>query len=115
MSNATSTGANGDAPKPDEPKVEEQKSLLQKVGPAFAIAMTALAAIFGSMSAAQLQQAMYWKSQAAQDQSKSANQWSLFGFKRSRALEMEAAAARARADAGYLQLDFPADTDAGKW
>lgn len=100
----------------NEPKVEEKKSLLQKVGPAFAVAMTALAASFGSMAAAQLQQAMYWKSQAAQDQSKSANQWSLFGFKRSRALAMENAAGSARSDAGYLVLQFPDDGgEAAKW
>lgn len=108
--------APADTASPEQPRPEEKKSLLDRIGPAFAIAMTALAAVFGSMSAAQLQQAMYWKSQAAQDQSKSANQWSLFGFKRSRALEMEAAAARARADSGYLLLQFPADSgDAAAW
>src|SRR5690349_4331944 len=103
-----------DAPA-ETPAPEERRTLLDKIGPAFAIAMTALAAVFGSMSAAQLQQAMYWKSQAAHDQSKTANQWALFGFKRSRALEMEAAAARSRADSGYLQVQFPAETEEGKW
>jgi hypothetical protein len=61
---------------------------------------------------------MFWKSQAGQDQSKVANQWALFGFKRSRALEMEAAAARARADSGYLRFVFPgsaADAEVVKW
>jgi hypothetical protein len=94
---------------------EERKGLIEKIGPALAVGLTALAAVFGSMSAAQLQQAMYWKSQAAQDQSKSANQWGLFGFKRSRALEMEAAAVRSRSDSGYLRFAFPGDDEAVKW
>lgn len=94
--------------RPDEPR-----TLLEKVGPAVAVGLTALAAVFGSMSAAQLQQAMYWKSQAAQDQSKATNQWSLFGFKRSRALEMEAAAARSRSESGYLRFTFITEGDGG--
>ncbi|MFO0822064.1 MAG: hypothetical protein U0792_02920 [Gemmataceae bacterium] len=47
---------------PDEPR-----SLIEKIGSAVAVGLTALAAVFGSMSAGQLQQAMYCKSQAAQD------------------------------------------------
>jgi hypothetical protein len=96
-----------------DPNPEEPRTLLDKIGPALAVGLTALAAVFGSMSAAQLQQAMYWKSQAAQDQSRSTNQWSLFGFKRSRALEMEAAAARSRSDSGFLRFTFLTEADAG--
>ena len=90
-----------------EPKREEPKSLLDKIGPGVAVGLTALAAVFGSMSAAALQQAMYWKSQAAQDQSKSTNQWTLAGFKRDRALMMQAAAAQLRAQSDYRPASFP--------
>jgi hypothetical protein len=91
---------------PAEPRREERKSLLDKIGPGLAVGLTALAAVFGSMSAAALQQAMYWKSQAAQDQSKSTNQWTLAGFKRDRALVMQAAAAQLRAHSDYRRADF---------
>jgi hypothetical protein len=111
-----------DSPTPAAGNSEEPRSLIEKIGPAVAVGLTALAAVFGSMSAGQLQQAMYWKSQAAQDQSKSANQWGLFGFKRSRALEMEAAAQRSRSASGYLWTQFLAGDDqpelnreAAKW
>lgn len=92
---------------PAEP--EKPKSFIEKVGPALAVGLTAIAAVFGSMSAAQLQQAMYWKSQAAQDQSKSTNQWTLAGFKRDRALTMDAAAKQLRAMSEYAPATFPAD------
>lgn len=102
MSSSPATGA-----KPEEPK-----GLLEKIGAALPIGLTALATVFAGMSTGALQQAMYWKSQAAQDQSKSANQWGLFGFKRSRALEMEVAAARSRSDSGYLLFQFRTETEA---
>lgn len=86
---------------------EEPKSFLDKIGPALAVGLTALAAVFGSMSAAALQQAMYWKSQAAQDQSKSTNQWSLAGFKRDRALMMQTSAAQLRAQSEFRPASFP--------
>ncbi len=100
---ADATPANPDEPKPDAPKPEEPKSLLDKVGAALPIALTALATVFASMSNGALQEAMYWKSQAAQDQSKSTNQWSLAGFKRDRALIMQATAAQLRATCGYAE------------
>jgi hypothetical protein len=99
----------------EEPKPEEPKTLLDKVGPALAVGLTALAAVFGSMSAAALQQAMYWKSQAAQDQSKATNQWTLAGFKRDRALIMQTSAAQLRAMSDYAPAAFgtpPSDADA---
>ena len=84
-----------DAPPP------EKKSLVDKLGAALPIGLTALATVFAGMSSAALQQAMYWKGQAGQDQSKSTNQWTLAGFKRDRAMMMELAAAQMRAAAGY--------------
>lgn len=93
-------------PKPDEPKPEEPKGFLEKVGAALPIALTALATVFASMSNGALQEAMYWKSQAAQDQSKSTNQWTLAGFKRDRALIMQTTAAQMRATCGYAEPNF---------
>ena len=98
MSNAT--------PSATDPKSEEPKTLLDKLGAALPIALTALATIFASMSNGALQEAMYWKSQAAQDQSKATNQWTLAGFKRDRALVMQASAAQLRAMAGYAAPHF---------
>ncbi|HUR52515.1 MAG TPA: hypothetical protein VMZ71_00150 [Gemmataceae bacterium] len=90
---------------------EEPKSFLDRIGPAVAVGLTALAAVFGSMSAAALQQAMYWKSQAAQDQSKSTNQWSLAGFKRDRSLIMQTSAAQLRAKSEYRPAAFTLTTN----
>ncbi len=91
---------------PDEKKPEEPKGFFEKVGAALPIALTALATVFASMSNGALQEAMYWKSQAAQDQAKVTNQWTLAGFKRDRALMMQAAAAQLRALCGYATATF---------
>jgi hypothetical protein len=87
---------------------EPPKGLLEKLGAALPIGLTALATVFAGMSTGALQQAMYWKSQAAQDQSKATNQWTLAGFKRDRALVMQAAAAQLRAASGYAPAAFAA-------
>ncbi|HEY1186578.1 MAG TPA: hypothetical protein VGE74_02925 [Gemmata sp.] len=87
---------------PDDKKPEEPKGLLEKVGAALPVALTALSAVFGSMSNGALQEAMYWKSQAGQDQSKAADQWSFFAAKRTRALIMEGNAKGLRATALVL-------------
>ena len=89
------------APAPADADGEKPKSLVEKLGAALPIGLTALAAIFGSMSNEALQHAMFWKSQAAQDQAKATNQWSLAGFKRDRSLIMQATAAQMRAAAGF--------------
>src|SRR5262245_5291280 len=80
--------------KPDEAKPEEPKSLTEKIGAALPIGLTALATIFAGMSTGALQQAMYWKSQAAQDQARATNQWTLAGFKVDRSLVMQTSAAQ---------------------
>ena len=107
-------------PAPPEPP----KGLLEKLGAALPVGLTALATIFASMSNGALQEAMYWKSQAAQDQSRSTNQWTLAGFKRDRALIMQATAAQLRAASGYAAAGLvpgPGGTGsdvqltAGKW
>jgi hypothetical protein len=94
---------------PDAPKPEEPKGFFEKIGAALPIALTALATVFASMSNGALQEAMYWKSQAAQDQSRATNQWTLAGFKRDRALVMQATAAQLRATGGYgvARFDVP--------
>ncbi|MBX9624447.1 MAG: hypothetical protein K2X82_11615 [Gemmataceae bacterium] len=97
---------------PATPPADEPKGLLDKLGAALPVALTAVATAFAGLSTTELQRSMYWKSQAAQDQSKAANQWGLFGFKRSRALEMEVAAARGRSDSGYLRFRFDLPTGA---
>lgn len=91
-----------DPPAPPDPP----RGLLDKLGAALPVALTALATVFASLSNGALQEAMYWKSQAAQDQSKAANQWSLAGFKRDRALVMLAAVAQLRAQCGYAAPRF---------
>jgi len=85
---------------------EKPKSLVEKMGAALPVGLTALATVFAGMSTAALQQSMYWKSQAAQDQSRAANQWSLAGFKRERALIMQTTASQLRALAGYALPDL---------
>ena len=74
---------------PADEKPEAPRSLLEKIGAALPVGLTALATAFAGMSTGALQQAMYWKSQAAQDQSCATNQWSYAGFKRDRALVMQ--------------------------
>src|SRR5437588_13091771 len=86
------------------PTVEEPQGLLDKLGAALPIALTAIATVFAGMSTSELQQAMFWRSAAAQDQAKATNQWTLAGFKRDRSLLMQSTAAMLRAQAGYARL-----------
>ncbi len=87
---------------PDEtPTPDAPKSLLDRVGVALPIALTALATAFAGMSTGELQQAMLWRSYAAQDQAKATSQWTLAGFKRDRALICQAAAAQLAATSGH--------------
>ena len=102
MSDAPATP---DAPKPDD----EPKGFMEKMGAALPIGLTALATVFAGMSTGALQQAMYWKSQAAQDQSKATNQWTLAGFKVDRSLVMQTAAAQLWFSAGGKKPDFAPD------
>ncbi len=95
---------------PSETKPEPPKGLFDKIGAALPVGLTALATVFAGMSTGALQQAMYWKSQAAQDQSRATNQWSYAGFKRDRALVMQTSAAQLRALAGYVQPNFSPST-----
>lgn len=102
-----------DAPANATPNPEDEpKGLLDKLGAALPVGLTALATIFASMSNGALQEAMYWKSQAAQDQSKATNQWTLAGFKRDRALVMQATAAQLHAMSGYAPARFDAPQSA---
>src|SRR3954463_14742912 len=95
----------------DAPADDEPKSLLDKLGAALPVGLTALATVFAGLSTGALQQAMYWKSQSAQDQAKATNQWTLAGFKRDRALVMQTTAAQLRAMSGYSLASFSVPTN----
>jgi hypothetical protein len=107
---STTPAANGPPP-----------SAFDKVGAALPIALTALATAFAGMSTSELQQAMLWRSHAAQDQAKATSQWTLAGFKRDRSLVCQAAAAQLRATAGNTDNPFAktpqtgADAAAVEW
>src|SRR5437588_10308630 len=82
------------------PTVEEPQGLLDKLGAALPIALTAIATAFAGMSTSELSYAMYWRSAAAQDQAKANDQWTLAGFKRDRSLIVQSTAAILQAVAG---------------
>jgi hypothetical protein len=88
---------------------EPPQNFFDKLGAALPVGLTALATIFASMSNGALQEAMYWKSQAAQDQSRATNQWTLAGFKVDRSLVVQTAAAQLAAVAGGKRIEWPAD------
>jgi hypothetical protein len=105
------------APAPASPEAEHPKSLGDKIGAALPIALTALATAFAGMSTSELQQAMFWRSYAAQDQAKATSQWTLAGFKRDRSLICQTTAAQLRATAGNPANPFAGATDslASQW
>lgn len=82
------------------PEPEKPKSLLDKMGAALPVALTAIATAFAGMSTSELSYAMYWRSAAAQDQAKANDQWTLAGFKRDRSLIVQTTAATLQAVAG---------------
>lgn len=84
-------------PAPPVPSTEAPPSLFNKINAALPIALTALATAFAGMSNGQLQEAMFWRSYAAQDQAKATNQWTLSGFKRDRSLLCQTTAVQLRA------------------
>lgn len=92
---------------------EASKSLFDRVNTVLPIALTAIATAFAGMSNSQLQEAMFWRSHAAQDQAKATNQWTLAGFKRDRALICQTTAAQLRALANQPKNPFmdSMDTD----
>src|SRR3954451_13205636 len=94
--------SSADAPTP--PAAEKPRSLFEKVGAALPIALTAIATAFAGMSTSELQQAMFWRSAAAQDQAKATSQWTLAGFKRDRSLLCQTTAATLKASAAYPAL-----------
>jgi hypothetical protein len=91
---------------PAEPPAEEPQSLLDRLGAALPIALTAVATAFAGLSTSELQRAMFWRSAAAQDQARATSQWTLAGFKRDRSLIVQATAAQLRAASGYAKATF---------
>lgn len=79
------------------PTAEAPPSLFDRINVVLPVALTAIATAFASMSNTQLQEAMFWRSSAAQDQAKATNQWTLAGFKRDRSLICQTTAAQLRA------------------
>jgi len=90
---------------------EESKSLVQKLGATLPIALAMLATTFAGMSTGQLQESMFWRSYAAQDQAKATGQWTLAGFKRDRSLICETTAAVLHASSGYKAFAPPSGAD----
>jgi hypothetical protein len=86
---------------PDAPPTEEKKSLFEKLGAGLPIGLTALATVLAGLSTGELNRAMLWRSNAAQDQAKANGQWSLAGFKRDRALICDITADTLRAGENY--------------
>jgi hypothetical protein len=86
---------------PDAPPAEEKKSLFEKLGAGLPIGLTALATVLAGLSTGELNRAMLWRSNAAQDQAKANGQWSLAGFKRDRALICDTTADTLRAGENY--------------
>ena len=98
-----------DATPAETPKPEEPKGWMDKIGAALPIGLTALATVFAGMSTGALQQAMYWKSQSGQDQSKATSQWTHAGSKVDRSLIMQTAAAQLWIAAGAKKPDLAPD------
>lgn len=88
---------------PDAPPAEEKKSLFDKLGAGLPVGLTALATILAGLSTGELNRAMLWRSNAAQDQAKANGQWSLAGFKRDRALICDTTADTLRAAENYRE------------
>ena len=86
------------------------KGLLEKLGAALPIALTAIATAFAGLSTSEMSRAMYWRSAAAQDQAKSNDQWSLAAHKRDRAIMMQTSALQLR-PAEVAQPNAPAAGD----
>jgi hypothetical protein len=96
---------------PDAPPAEPKKSLFEKLGAGLPIGLTALATILAGMSTGELNRAMLWRSNAAQDQAKANGQWSLAGFKRDRALICDTTAATLKAADNYRRPEAIPPTD----
>lgn len=94
----------------DTPTDTPKKSLFEKLGAGLPVGLTALATVLAGLSTGELSRAMYWRSTAAQDQSKANDQWSLASHKRDRALMCETTAETLKAVGGNQPVDVPAKT-----
>jgi hypothetical protein len=81
-------------------KPAEKKSLA-----AIPVALTVLATIFAGLSSSEMTRSMYFRSLAAQDQSKAGSQWAFFQAKRMRGTTLEANGDLLRALADVVPLD----------
>src|SRR5689334_21931573 len=96
MSNATTaTPAPADAPKPSA----------ERALAAVPVALTVLATILAGLSSSEMTRSMYFRSLAAQDQSKAGSQWAFFQAKRMRGTTLDANGDLLRALAEVPPLD----------
>ena len=86
---------------------EAGKGLLEKLGAALPVALTAIATAFAGLSSGEMSRAMYWRSAAAQDQAKANDQWSLAAHKRDRSIMMQTTALQLRVAVGYTTATLP--------
>lgn len=77
----------------EEQEPTKPRSRLARVGTALAVALTGAGTALAGLSSGQMDLAEYWRSLAAQDQSRAASQWALAGFKRTRAVAVGAPSA----------------------
>lgn len=92
---------------PALPELEKPKSIFEKIGAALPIALTAIATTFAGLSSGEMSRAMYWRSAAAQDQAKAADQWSLAAHKRDRSIMMQTTGLQLRAMVSYKTGTLP--------
>ena len=91
------------------------KGLLDKLGVALPVALTAIATAFAGLSSSEMSRAMYHRSEAAQDQSKANDQWSVAAHKRDRSLIMHTAALQLRDNKFEVIGDQPDNAAAREW
>lgn len=75
----------------------EPKTVFGRVAVGLAVALTGLGTGLAGLSSGQMESAMYWRSLAAQDQARAASQWTLAGFKKTRAVAVGSGARTLRA------------------
>ena len=83
---------NVSTPATTTPAVEAPKTTWDKVIVSTPVVMTVVATILAGLSSSEMNQAQYYRSVAAQQQSKASDQWSLFQAKRQRGLSASQAA-----------------------
>src|SRR5437588_3350468 len=87
------------------PTTEPTKPPAERALAAVPVVLTALATILAGLSSSEMTQSMYYRSLAAQDQSKAGSQWAFFQAKRIRGTTMESGGDLIRAVSDPPALD----------